>query len=134
MNSPRSAWLIYTVLRLLFFAVPFAVLYWLGIWPWLSAIFAALIGVSLSIILLSKPRAVASESIYDWRTRERTADDIVEDDAVEAAESDSMRADGSESTSNVGSGTVESSTVKSDAVESTTAEPRTDGTAPSDKA
>lgn len=60
----------------------------LGIWPWLSAIFAGLIGVSLSVIFLSKPRATASESIYDWRNRERTADDIVEDDAVEAVEAE----------------------------------------------
>ncbi|QIM15739.1 DUF4229 domain-containing protein [Leucobacter insecticola] len=84
MKNPRTAWLVYTALRLLFFAVPFAVLMLLGIWPWLSAIFAGLIGVSLSIIFLSKPRAVASESIYDWRNRERTADDIVEDEAIEA--------------------------------------------------
>lgn len=84
-KNPRTAWIVYSVLRLLFFAVPFALLYVLGIWPWLAAIFAALIGVSLSIIFLSKPRATASESIYDWRNRERTADDIVEDDATDPA-------------------------------------------------
>lgn len=84
-KNPRTAWIVYSVLRLLFFAVPFALLYVLGIWPWLAAIFAALIGVSLSIIFLSKPRATASESIYDWRNRERTADDIVEDEAIEDA-------------------------------------------------
>ncbi len=86
MQNPRTAWLVYAVLRLLFFAVPFGVLYLLGIWPWIAAVFAALIGVSLSVIFLSKPRAVASESIYEWRNRDRTADDIVEDEAVEAAE------------------------------------------------
>lgn len=86
MNNPRTAWIVYTVLRLLFFAVPFAVLYVLGIWPWLAAVFAALIGVSLSIIFLSNPRNTASASIYDWRNRERTPDSIVEDEAVEAVE------------------------------------------------
>lgn len=86
MTNPRTAWIVYSVLRLLFFAIPFALLYVLGIWPWLAAIFAALIGVSLSIIFLSRPRATASESIYDWRNRDRTADDIVEDEAVEEAE------------------------------------------------
>lgn len=85
-TNPRTAWIVYSVLRLLFFAIPFALLYVLGIWPWLAAIFAALIGVSLSIIFLSRPRATASESIYDWRNRDRTADDIVEDEAVEEAE------------------------------------------------
>lgn len=85
-SNPRSAWFIYIVLRLLFFVVPFALLMLLGIWPWLSAVFAALIGVSLSIIFLAKPRATASESIYDWRNRDRTADDIVEDDALDSVE------------------------------------------------
>lgn len=82
-TNPRSAWFLYIVLRLLFFVVPFAVLMLLGIWPWLSAVFAGLIGVSLSVIFLAKPRATASESIYDWRNRDRTADDIVEDEAVD---------------------------------------------------
>lgn len=84
-KNPRTAWIVYTVLRLLFFAVPFAVLFLLGIWPWLSAIFAALIGFSLSIIFLSRPRDTASESIYDWRNRDRTPDSVLEDDAVDAA-------------------------------------------------
>lgn len=86
MKNPRTVWIVYTALRLLFFAVPFAVLYLLGIWPWLSAIFAALIGFSLSIIFLSRPRDAASESIYEWRNRERTPDSIIEDEAADAAE------------------------------------------------
>lgn len=90
-KNPRTAWIVYTVLRLLFFAIPFALLYVLGIWPWLAAVFAALIGVSLSIIFLSKPRATASESIYDWRTRDRTADDIVEDEAVDVSDVEASR-------------------------------------------
>lgn len=93
-KNPRTAWIVYTVLRLLFFAIPFALLFVLGIWPWLAAVFAALIGVSLSIIFLSKPRATASESIYDWRTRDRTADDIVEDEAVDISDADASRAVG----------------------------------------
>ena len=84
-NTTRSAWIVYTVLRLLFFAVPFGVLILLGLSPWLAAVFAALIGVSLSVIFLSKPRAAASESIYEWRHRDRTADDVVEDEAVDSA-------------------------------------------------
>lgn len=91
-KNPRTAWIVYTVLRLLFFAIPFALLFVLGIWPWLAAVFAALIGVSLSIIFLSKPRATASESIYDWRNRDRTADDIVEDEAVDISRVESSPA------------------------------------------
>ena len=91
MSEQRKAWATYIVLRLLFFAVPFAALYVLGLSIGLSmmlsgviaAVLATLIGVSLSILLLSKPREQASESIYDWRTRERTSDDIAEDAAIE---------------------------------------------------
>ncbi|WP_241989048.1 DUF4229 domain-containing protein [Leucobacter luti] len=93
MKNPRTAWLVYSVLRLLFFAVPFAVLFALGIWPWLAAIFAALIGFSLSIIFLSRPRDTASESIYEWRNRDRTPDSILEDEAVEASEAQQAASD-----------------------------------------
>ncbi|WP_336660350.1 DUF4229 domain-containing protein [Leucobacter sp. USHLN153] len=86
MKNPRTAWIVYIVLRLLFFAVPFAILYLLGLQPWLAAVFAALIGVALSVIFLARSRSAASQSIYDWRNRERTADDIVEDEAVDASE------------------------------------------------
>lgn len=93
-KTPRSAWITYTALRLLFFAAPFALIYVLGLSLQFSmmlaalvaAVLAALISVSLSVLLLSKPREAASQSIYDWRNRERTADDIVEDEAVDAAD------------------------------------------------
>ncbi|WP_449283038.1 DUF4229 domain-containing protein [Leucobacter sp.] len=125
MKNPRSAWITYTVLRLLFFAVPFALIYLLGLSLRFSlmlsaivaAVFAALIGVSLSLLLLTKPREAASESIYDWRNRDRTADDIAEDDAIAAAEGaapaagseDSGSADRAEGTE--GAGGAEHSTV-----------------------
>ena len=91
MSDHRKAWITYTVLRLLFFAVPFAGLYVLGLsvgWSMMmsgavAAVIAMLIGASLSILVLSKARERASESIYDWRNRDRTADDIAEDEAVD---------------------------------------------------
>lgn len=93
-KTPRSAWITYTALRLLFFAAPFALIYALGLSlqfsmmlsALIAAVLSALISVSLSVLLLSKPREAASESIYEWRNRERTADDIVEDEAIEASE------------------------------------------------
>lgn len=85
MSKTRNAWTVYIVLRLLFFAVPFGLMFVFGVKAWLAAIFAALIGVALSILLLSKQRAIASESIYEWRTRAHTADGLVEDEAVDAA-------------------------------------------------
>src|SRR5699024_478873 len=88
-NEQRKAWATYTVLRLLFFAVPFAALYALGLSLGftmilsgiVAAVLASLISFSLSVLLLSKPREKASESIHDWRNRDRTTDDIAEDSA-----------------------------------------------------
>lgn len=83
MNT-RSAWLVYVVLRLAFFAVPFAALMLLN-WPWwLSAIVATLVAVSLSVIFLSKHRETAAAGVYNWRHRDRTPDDVVEDNAVDS--------------------------------------------------
>ncbi|MFV0435184.1 MAG: DUF4229 domain-containing protein [Leucobacter sp.] len=94
MKNHRSAWLVYSALRLLFFAVPFALVYVLciviGLSMMLSAlvavVLAALISLSLSVLLLSKPRDAASESIYAWRTKGREHDDIVEDEAIDEAD------------------------------------------------
>ena len=68
--------------------VPFVVLYYVIGWTWwLSGIIATLVAVSLSVIFLNRPREAASESIYEWRNRKRTADEIAEDDAIAHAES-----------------------------------------------
>lgn len=88
-----KVWAMYIVLRLLFFIVPFVLLVWLGtvVWMpiWLAAIVAALIGFSLSLLLLSTPRDRASTTLYDWRQRHRTQDEIEEDDLIEAHHSGS---------------------------------------------
>jgi len=90
--NTRTAWIVYSLLRLAFFAVPFAALMLLlslgGFPQWIAALVAgvisALIAVSLSVIFLAKPREAAAESIYEWRNRSRSADDVAEDDAVDA--------------------------------------------------
>lgn len=107
MSEQRKAWTTYIVLRLLFFVVPFAALYALALALGFSmtlagitaAVLAALIGVSLSILLLSKPREEASESIYAWRNRDRTADDIAEDEVLDSGVA------GEEASGGTGSGT-----------------------------
>ncbi len=79
-----KAWAVYIVLRIVFFAVPFTVLFLIG-WPWwLALAVSTLIALALSVIFLSKQRGEASTSIYEWRNRERTADDIVEDEALDS--------------------------------------------------
>ena len=102
-NTGKS-WALYIVLRIVFFAVPFAVLLLIN-WPWwLALIISTLIALALSVIFLSKQRSEASTSIYEWRNRDRTADDIAEDaiadDAIaDAAISDNQaREEGDEST------------------------------------
>ena len=62
--------LVYSVLRLLAFLVPLAIMWMFPImreYWWLTAIFAALIGVSLSILFLRKPLSGASADIYQRR-------------------------------------------------------------------
>lgn len=122
--STRTAWTVYTILRLVFFAVPFTVLYFALGWTWwLSAIIATIIAFSLSIIFLSRQRETASESIHDWRQRTRTADDIVEDDALdEVAARDSGAARG---TTGTGSPDVDAD-VRPGAEQSETEQPGTD--------
>ncbi|WP_193596845.1 DUF4229 domain-containing protein [Microbacterium sp. YJN-G] len=75
--------LIYTVLRLLAFLVPLAIL-WLffpifrEFW-WLAALFAALIGMSLSLLFLRSPLSQTSRRIYE-RRQNRNVDEDAEDE------------------------------------------------------
>ncbi|WP_125132833.1 DUF4229 domain-containing protein [Microbacterium sp. 10M-3C3] len=87
--------LLYTVLRLLAFLVPFGLLMLLPIFqqlPWLAAIFAALIGLSLSLLFLRRPLTTVTSELAERRAREgaerrsgaqRDAD--VEDAAADAS-------------------------------------------------
>ncbi|MGI6878725.1 DUF4229 domain-containing protein [Microbacterium sp. gxy059] len=89
--------LVYTVLRLAFFVVPFALMMLLpafhSLW-WLAAIFAAVIGLSLSILFLRRPLADVSEGLQERsekRKRPKTAREI--DDEIENAANDAVRGD-----------------------------------------
>jgi len=86
----RAPFLVYTVLRLLAFLVPLGIL-WLffpifrEFW-WLAAIFAALIGVSISLIFLRAPLTDASAVLVErrkGRTTASEADAALEDEAVD---------------------------------------------------
>lgn len=97
--------LVYSVLRLLAFLVPLAIMwvffpilreYW-----WLAAIFAALIGTSVSVLFLRKPLSQASEDLYarraartEDRRRDAEAEDAeAEDVAAEDAGTEGASAD-----------------------------------------
>jgi hypothetical protein len=82
--------LVYSVLRLLAFLVPLAILWYFfpifrELW-WLAAIFAALIGVSISMLFLRTPLSDASSRIYERRRTRTTAgqqDAAAEDEALD---------------------------------------------------
>lgn len=83
--------LVYTVLRLLAFLVPLAILWFFfpifrEFW-WLAAIFSALIGTSVSMLFLRRPLSEASTELHERRRRRETtgqADAAAEDAVVDA--------------------------------------------------
>ena len=85
-------WVYYSVLRVLLFVIPLAVLLALRIEPWLAALLAAIIGLCVSYLLLRRPREGLARDLYEVRHREKplvNVDDETEDAAivrVEAAE------------------------------------------------
>jgi hypothetical protein len=87
----RSA-IVYSVLRLLAFLVPFGIMMLFPVlreYYWLAAIFAALIGLSLSILFLRKPLADATAGLGERRTRRgaEVSDEEIEDATTDAAAS-----------------------------------------------
>ena len=93
----RSA-LVYTVLRLLAFLVPFGVLMLFPVFRelyWLAAIFAALIGLSLSLLFLRRPLTEVTTDLAQRRAdaKTTTTDEDVEDAAADAARSTPHDAD-----------------------------------------
>jgi len=88
----RSA-ILYTVLRLLAFLVPFGILMLFPVFRelyWLAAIFAALIGLSLSLLLLRRPLDDVSSGLAERRERARVSESVkdeqIEDAATDAAD------------------------------------------------
>jgi hypothetical protein len=77
----------YTVLRLLAFAVPLALLLLLNFEPWVATVLAAIIGLSVSYIFLRHPREKVAAELYERRhgnhvpdTQDEDAEDAVTDD------------------------------------------------------
>lgn len=79
--------LVYSLLRLAAFVVPFVIMWQFAVFremPWLAAIFAALIGLALSIIFLRKPLNEATAQLAARRKPQRTvSDEDVEDGVVD---------------------------------------------------
>ncbi|MFT4219585.1 MAG: DUF4229 domain-containing protein [Microbacterium sp.] len=76
--------LVYSVLRLLAFVVPLGVLMLFPVFRelyWLAALFAALIGLSLSMLFLRRPLDRVSAGLAERRAHRKTAptDEEIED-------------------------------------------------------
>lgn len=79
---------VYTVLRLLAFVVPLAIMWFFfpifrEFW-WLAALFAALIGMSISLLFLRAPLSDASRDLHDRRTARPAK--ATDEDAEDAAQ------------------------------------------------
>jgi hypothetical protein len=93
----RSA-VLYSVLRLLAFLVPFGILMLFPIFRelyWLAAIFAALIGLSLSLLFLRRPLTDVTTGLAERRERSRNA---TSDEEIEDAAADETAATGEKGT------------------------------------
>jgi len=83
-------WVYYSVIRVLLFVVPLAVLLALRVEPALSAVFAAIIGLCVSYLLLRRPREGLAHNLYAARHRDTTrvgVDAESEDAAIARVES-----------------------------------------------
>lgn len=90
--------ILYTVLRLAAFLVPFGILMLLPImreYYLLAAIFAALIGLSLSMLFLRRPLEEVTAGLAERRSRarDRVSDEEAEDAAASASASSPASAD-----------------------------------------
>jgi hypothetical protein len=89
----RSA-LVYSVLRLLAFLVPFGIMMifpMLREYYWLAAIFAALIGLSLSMLFLRRPLNDVTAGLAERRAQRERRTAAERDADVEDAVADTLR-------------------------------------------
>ncbi len=87
--------MIYSVLRLLLFAVALGVLWFAGLRGWLLVLVAAVVALMLSYLTLRKPREAASRYLAERaehraRTGERFSREIEDDAAAEDAALDAQ--------------------------------------------
>ena len=88
-----APWLYYSVMRVLMFAVPLAILLSLGFWPWAAAVIAAMLGLCLSYLFLGKSRESVARDLYQARHPDKepvNPDSWVEDQALNAEETTNL--------------------------------------------
>lgn len=92
----KRSWITYTVVRLLAFIVPLAVLLAIQVNPWIATVLAAVIGFCVSFIFFRRSREDVARGIYEARHAEKPVvreDDEAEDSAIDAANHAAPQAD-----------------------------------------
>lgn len=83
--SPARRIVVYSIVRVLLFAIPFTVLMLLEVWWWVSAILAAIVAACLSYLFLNRQRHEVAEVVESWRHGEhRDADNDIENEALDS--------------------------------------------------
>ncbi len=81
-----NSWVGYSILRVLFFAVPLAVMLLAGLEPWIAGVLSAIIAFCLSYILLGRRRDRLVADLRSKRGSHRSSDDEAAEDEVAVAE------------------------------------------------
>ena len=90
--SPARRIVVYSLIRLVLFAIPFGVLMFLRINWWISAPAAAIVAACLSYLLLRPQRDAVASTVYDWRHGDHhDADNDIENDAIDRSEQGKAR-------------------------------------------
>lgn len=82
-----KSWLGYSILRILFFAVPLTVMLVGQVEPWIAGVLAAVIAFCLSYIVLGRRRdALVADLRNKRRAGRKTDDEVAEDEESQIAE------------------------------------------------
>ena len=82
--SPTRRIVVYSIVRVVLFAVPFILLMMLNVWWWVSALTAAVVAACISYIFLNGQRHEVAEVVESWRSTSHTdADSDVENEAMD---------------------------------------------------
>lgn len=88
MSSARRV-IVYSLIRVILFAVPFTILMVIGIDWWFSAPIAAVIAACLSYLFLRPQRDAVATTVYEWRHGDHHDEDSdIENEAIDRSEHD----------------------------------------------